>query len=238
MAELYLSGMHARNTYILLPGAGLGPRIWDPLVPYLTPPVLAARYPRGPELGLSDYVEAIIEQVDAAGVKDLVLVAHSIGGCLAPLLCAHYGDRVRGLVAVGAVVPPPGGSFAGSMPVPQRWMLPWLLRFFGTRPPDQAIRNELCQDLDAEQTAAVIERFTPESRRLYTDPVRYTSLPERRLYVRLTDDRSLSQALQGEMSKRLDGDVASLPTGHLPMLSRPAELARIIAAFSPPSDAI
>ena len=196
-------------------------------------PVLAVRYPEGTALALQDYLGAIMQQIEAAGVGDMVLVAHSIGGCLALPLSDHYKSRVRGLVAVGAVVPPDGGSFAGSMPVPQRWILPLLLRFFGTRPPDQAIRNELCHDLDAEQTAAVVENFQPESRYLYTDPVRYDSLPDRRLYVRLTDDRSLSHELQGQMIETLgQPEVRELPTGHLPMLSRPAELARIIEEFA------
>ena len=196
-------------------------------------PVLAVRYPERPALALQDYLRAIMQQIEAAGVGDMVLVAHSIGGCLALPLSDHYKSRVRGLVAVGAVVPPDGGSFAGSMPVPQRWILPLLLRFFGTRPPDQAIRNELCHDLDAEQTAAVVENFRPESRYLYTDRVRYDSLPGRRLYVRLTDDRSLSQDLQSQMIETLgQPEVRELPTGHLPMLSRPAELARIIEEFA------
>ena len=232
--------MLTRCTYVLLPGAGLGPRIWDPLTPLLESPVLAVRYPQDPASTLADYVQAIIEQIEAADADDMILVAHSIGGCLAPPLWEHYGGRVRGLVAVGAVVPPSGGSFAGSMPVPQRWILPLLLRFFGTRPPEQAIRDELCHDLDAEQTTAVIENFQPESRRLFTDTVRYTSLPERRLYVRLTDDRSLSQDLQSETIDRLTGapfgvsntEVVNLSTGHLPMVSQPAELASEIGTFA------
>ena len=51
--------------------------------------------------------------------------------------------------------------------------------------------------------------------------------------MRLTEDRSLSHALQGQMIETLgQPEVRELPTGHLPMLSRPAELARLVEEFA------
>ena len=220
-------------TLVLLPGAGLGPRLWTRLPEYLSLPVLAVTYPKGPDKRLQDYLDHIIREIDGSRVGEMIVVAHSIGGCLAPQLCAHYGPRVKGLLAIGAVIPRSGNSFAGSMPAPQRWILPLLLRWFGTRAPDEAIRNELCHDLDREQTAQVIENFAPESRHLYTDRVVYATLPDRRCYLRLTDDRSLSQHLQSQMIETLGAtQVHELPCGHLPMLSRPAELAGILEDFA------
>ena len=196
-------------------------------------PVLAVSYPKGPDLRLQDYLDHTIREIDGNRIGDMIVVAHSIGGCLAPQLCAHYGSRVKSLIAVGAVVPRSGSSFAGSMPAPQRWVLPLLLRWFGTRPPDKAIRNELCHDLDQEQTAEVIENFSPESRHLSTDRVVYDALPDHRCYVRLTDDRSLSQPLQTQMIETLGAtEVRELQSGHLPMLSRPSELAGIMEDFA------
>ena len=226
-------GMPTDCTLVLLPGAGLGPQLWTRLPEYLSTPVLAVTYPKGSDERLQDYLDHIIQEIDDSRIGDMVVVAHSIGGCLAPQLCAHYGPRVKGLLAIGAVIPRSGTSFAGSMPIPQRWVLPLLLRWFGTRPPDDAIRKQLCHDLDQEQTAEVIESFTPESRYLYTDRVEYATLPDRRCYVRLTDDRSLSQHLQSQMIEILSAtEIRELPCGHLPMLSRPAELAGILENFS------
>jgi pimeloyl-ACP methyl ester carboxylesterase len=89
------------------------------------------------------------------------------------------------------------------------------------------VKKAYCNDLDTEATARVLARLSREPRRLYLDPVRWATLPAGlpRHYVKLSQDVSFSPPEQDAMIQRLGARVTVLDTGHLPMISRPAELA-------------
>lgn len=96
-------------TFVLIPGAGSGPWYWHLLVPELERrghEALAVDLPCDDDrAGFTDYADAVRDQVgDRYG--DLVLVAQSLGGFTAPLVC----DRlpVTMMVLVAAMVPRPG----------------------------------------------------------------------------------------------------------------------------------
>ena len=221
---------------VLLHGAGLGAFIWNDAVSRMRQPALAVDFPnRGQgdranrNLALRDYAEAVVEQVERWGRGRVALVAHSIGGCVALEVADRLGDRVVGLVGVGAAFPRSGETYASCLPFPQKLVMPLLLRAFGTRPPAKAIERGLCSDLTPEQTREVVERFTPESRSLYTDDVEYRSLPAARWYVKLTEDREFPSSMQHAMAGNLEATrVVEMDSGHLPMMSRPADVARIV----------
>lgn len=227
---------------ILIHGAGLGSYIWKDVTRQLKHPIIAVDFPYREEsvnqtkqLSVKDYLHTIIEQVDRQSKSELIIVAHSIGGVLGLLLADHYQDRLAGFVAVGAVIPKPGKSFLNSLPFPQRWIMPVILHIFGTKPPDRAIAQQLCNDLSEEQTKEVIDRFTPEAKSLYNTPLSSPGLPPscRSLYVFLEKDRSVPFNLQQRMCYNLQaGETASIDAGHLPMLSAPGETARVLREFT------
>ena len=65
------------------------------------------RVPAGP--GLAGHASAVVRVADELELDDVVLVGHSMGGYLAPLVAAKLGDRVRKLVLLdGGVLPEPG----------------------------------------------------------------------------------------------------------------------------------
>jgi pimeloyl-ACP methyl ester carboxylesterase len=136
-------------------------------------------------------------------VKKFIIVAHSIGGVLALKIASLLPDRVVGLVAVGAAIPEQGNSFLSAMTFAKRTLMRVLLRIFGTRPPESAIRQGLCNDLTPEQSAAIVRDFVPESIRLYTDRAE-AAAPQ---YTEI------------------------LQSGHLPMMSKPKELRRALQSF-------
>lgn len=89
----------------------------------------------------------------------------------------------------------------------------------------------LCNDLDAETTEAFLERRVPEPPRFLLEKVSPAGLPPGLpcRYVRLTDDRSVTDAARQQNIDRLDNpQIHDLPSGHLPMLSRPDELAALL----------
>jgi pimeloyl-ACP methyl ester carboxylesterase len=95
-------------TYVLIPGAGGAAWYWHRLVPELQRrghDAVAVDLPAGDEsAGLREYADAVVA---AAGQRDdLVVVAQSMGGLTAPLVC----DRlpVSRLTLVNAMIPSPG----------------------------------------------------------------------------------------------------------------------------------
>lgn len=221
---------------VFIHGAGLGDWIWEEMSGVLGSPHVFADFPardRGDQgrqaLRLDDYADHVVEQVAGLPVERLVVVAHSLGGVVGLKVADQLGDRLAGFVGVGAAIPTDGGSFVSSLPAPKRWIVGTLMRVFGTKPPESAIRQGMCNDLSDEQTDLVVRRFVPESRAVYfgrTD-VPLPSVP--RSYVRLTEDHEFDQATQRAMAANLGTeDVREVSSGHLPMLSNPKELAELL----------
>ena len=58
--------------------------------------------------GLAGHAAEVVRVADESGLEDVILVGHSMGGYLAPLVAAKLGDRVRKLVLLdGGVLPEP-----------------------------------------------------------------------------------------------------------------------------------
>jgi pimeloyl-ACP methyl ester carboxylesterase len=162
-----------------------------------------------------------------------VIVAHSLGGVVALKLAAGLSTRLAGFVGVGAAIPADGGSFVSSLPLPKRVLTRVLMRVAGTRPPEAAIRRGLCSDLGAREADEVVRRFVPESRAVYLER---TTAPAPRVpgrYVLLTEDREFGVPLQRTMASSLHAaDMREISSGHMPMLSQPDELARVVNEFA------
>lgn len=226
--------------FVFIHGAGLNGGVWDYVVEGLGHPYLKVEYPlrdrdviSGHHLGLEDYVNHMAEQVRTWGTNKFVIVAHSLGGVLAMELASRFTGRVAGFVAIGAAIPKRGGSFVSVLPFPLRAIMPIILKTAGTKPPESAIRHGLCSDLPEEQASRIAAEFVPESRRVYTDRVQ-ASIPDvPKLYVKLTQDKEFGLSTQESMIANLSADrVESLSTGHLPMLSDPRGVQRILDGFA------
>lgn len=230
---------HEQTGFVFLNGAGLDSRIWGSMLEGLEFPYLLVESPRRKEslesrkeLALTDYVTHAKRQIDAWEIRRFVIVAHSLGGVIALRLASERAKRLAGFVAVGAAIPGNGGSFLSVLPFPKRILLRAIMRTMGTRPPESAIRAGLCSDLTGEQAAEIVQGFTPEAIRLYTDKTG-TSVPQvPKLYVKLTRDKEFDPSLQNKMISNLSPEfVRELDTGHLPMLSDPDGLRGILEDF-------
>ena len=225
---------------VLLPGAGLGGWIWEPVIPLLHVPALAVEIPGRAarpadrrHVTLESAADAVAGDIRAWEPGRIVLVGHSLGGVFLPEVARRVPDRIAALVFVAAEAPVDGDRALDLIPTPLRLLLRamWIVRPGGVRPPPSATRHALCNDLDDATTATVVERIEPEAPGVYRDRVTWTGVPEvPRTYVKCLQDRSdISPARQDEMAKRLHADrVVTLETGHLPMLARPGELAAVL----------
>lgn len=107
---------------ILVPGAWMGGWIWEPsaeglrgsgidaeaiTLEGLEPGVLEASIA---EVGLDDHVQQLVEYVNDDSSRPVVLVSHSYSGMVAWCAADRLGDRVIGLICVGAFVARDGRS--------------------------------------------------------------------------------------------------------------------------------
>lgn len=214
--------------FVFIHGAGLDNFIWDRLVDSVSAPCLALKFPmrqyRAKEtavLSLQEYISDLSKQIEAFEPRGFILVTHSIGTCLGLPIASFFPDRIKGFVSIAGFVPPSRQSFVKTLPFPQRILMPFLLKAFGTKPPNSTIEKELCHDLDEAITAQILQTFTPESINIYTEPIVY-SLPEcQRMYIQTTEDRSIPTSLQNQMAQELKAHkIVKISGGHLAMLSQ------------------
>lgn len=225
--------------FVFIHGAGLEGRVWEQVTDGLGFHALLADFPLRDKtyesrrrLTLQDYVKYIRDQVLEWNADRIVLVAHSLGGVLALQLAAELSERLAGFVAVSAAIPKQGGSFLSTLPLPQRILLPLLLRTAGTKPPASVIRSGLCSDLSAEQAEDIVRGFVPESVRVYTDRIDASAPEAPKLYIRLKKDKEFGLPLQNKMITNLSPQhVYDLDAGHLPMLSQPDQLRAMLQRF-------
>lgn len=217
---------------LFLSGAGLPDWAWDDVGAQLsgTPCEVAAR-PADSRATLADHADAAAAR---APWPTFAVVAHSIGGAVAAELLARHPHRVAAVLGVAAVVPPAGRSFVGCSPLPQRLVLGAVVRAFGTRPPERAIRAT-ADGLPTAVGDRLVADFAPESRRLYLDDVSPWQSPLVTGYLRTTCDREVPTRLQDRSAAVLGAQwTDDAATGHLPMLQAPdavsAAVRRLLAA--------
>lgn len=217
---------------VFISGAGLPSAIWDGLKSNLKVPVLTVDFSDRTKLTFDGYVNRAATAIADWGNHHFILVAHSIGALVGLKVAERFKERLKGFVAIGSVIPKSGQSFASSMPFPQNLILPILLSLFGTKPPKKSIETELCHDLPLDTTVNIVNNFTPEAKALYTTKIHFDLPGTRRLYIKLSDDRTITPDMQDQMIKNFNAtEVKTIHSGHLPMLSKPDELASILNDF-------
>jgi pimeloyl-ACP methyl ester carboxylesterase len=139
------------TTYVLIPGSGGDAWDWHRLVPELRQrghEVVAVNLPAADEpAGLAKYADAVI---DAIGDRtQLILVAQSLAGFTAPLVCDAL--PVDLLALLNAMVPAPGET-------PGHW---WADTGRGAARPEQAARDGRALDDDPDLLAGFFHDVPP-----------------------------------------------------------------------------
>lgn len=221
-------------TYLLVHGAWGGGWNWDLVRPLLeadgsrviSPTLrgLAEGEIPAADTGLDDHVDQICEILVEEDVSDAVLVGHSYGGMVITGVTARCPERVARLVYLDAFVPPPGGAPCDILPfLPE--VFAQLSRDGIAAPPDL---GELF-GLTAEELAWVDDRMRPMPERSATDRIGDYDpglLDERdpRFLVCLSRPDFDAPA---RLLEQRGWTVERLDTHHYPMISMPAEVARV-----------
>jgi pimeloyl-ACP methyl ester carboxylesterase len=220
-------------TFVLVPGAGGVAWYWHRVVPLLQAAghdAAAVDLPGDDErAGLATYTDRVIEAIGAH--EDVVLVAQSLGGFTAPLVCARA--PVRRLVLVNAMIPVPGET-------PGEW---WdhtgstSARTAAARRSGYSASFDpeiyFLHDVPPEIIASGEAQRRDEAEIVFTEPCRFGAWPEVPIHVIAgRDDRFFPIDFQRNVAReRLHANVDELPGGHLVALSNPRGLADLLLAY-------
>ncbi len=243
-------------TFVLVHGGGSSSGFWDLLSPRLGHPALAvdlpgrAGRPADPmALTVEDCVASVVADVEAAGLADVVLVAHSSGCFFVPGIVARLGARVRHIVLTPPCVPPEGGLGLDAMkPSYARRARESLAaaRRDGTAmttagPPadPEILRRAYGGELDDAQLAfiAAPRRNPVDSMNFYFQPVHWSAAANVPVTViRQLRDPVTPLALQDEMIARLPDQrlvtVVDLDTGHIPAVTDVDTIAELLGGIA------
>jgi pimeloyl-ACP methyl ester carboxylesterase len=188
-------------------------------------------------LTIGQCVDSVIEQIDAAGLDEVVLVGHSMAGLTVPGVAAALGpDRVRRMVMVACCVPPQGQTVVDTLTGPFRVMATRAARSRQPAKPMPKLMSDLmfCNGMTAAQKAFVARQLCSEASTITAEPVDRSALSPDipRSWVIPLRDRSLRPKQQRRFIANLGGvdDVVEIDACHDVMVSHPDALATLLAA--------
>jgi pimeloyl-ACP methyl ester carboxylesterase len=231
---------------VLVHGGGLAADSWELLIgevhqlaPELTvfaPDMPGRRNKPGDlrEMTLADFVDSLVGDIESAGLTDIVIVGHSIGGVTLPGVATKLGGaRVREMIFAGAFLPPEGMAIADS--------LPWLLARIARRvvkggvpreTPSWLARFAYLNRVPSHRRRFMTGKLYPESLRILTEKVSWRGMPDDvpRTWILTLRDRAIAPKLQRKNIQALGGVQTLIPIDscHCLMVSEPQGLARIL----------
>jgi pimeloyl-ACP methyl ester carboxylesterase len=187
------------------------------------------------EVHIRDFVDSAVHDIRRAGVSDIVLVGHSMAGLSLPGIVAELPGLVRHVVLVSAVILAPGATLIDLVAEEQRDEVRRLQPSReGVLLPDEVTIAMQCYDMDESQTRFTLDVVVPEAywpTREPPDVCEFDPSVER-TWIRLTRDQTFTPDVQDVMSARAKCERAvDIDSGHMAMISHPAELARVLNAL-------
>ncbi|MEV7773098.1 alpha/beta fold hydrolase [Kitasatospora sp. NPDC086791] len=225
--------------FVLVAGAWLGSWAWDEVVSELRAAGHGVRpltlsglgEKRDAPAGQRAHVADVVAEVERFDLREVVLVGHSYAGIPVGQAAERIGDRLARLVLVDANVPVAGESFADQIPEPAA--LRAELAAHGGWWPPLPPAEFAGQGLTTGQIARIAERATPHPGASLTEPAvlegPLSALPA--VYVKCLLDWPEPPPVVAGLVAEGHWRLAELDTGHWPMFSAPAELARILGEF-------
>jgi len=219
---------------LLVPGLWLDASSWDAVLPALEaaghrPHPLTLPGPAVGDLVVDDWVDAVVREVDRLD-EPVVLVGHSGGGNVVWGAADRRPERVRRVILVDTIVPPPGGMIS-EFPVDDG-----VVHFPGW----DFFDDDDTADIDDETRRRTAEHVVDVPGRVPTSPLTLTD--ERRYEVPVTvlsgqlDAESLPRVLEdwpayaNEFGRIRDVEIVRLESGHWPQFSQPERFSERLAA--------
>ena len=226
-------------SFVLVPGAGGDAWYWHLVVPKLQergheaiPVDLPAADDRA---GLSEYAATVVRAIGGRDPRRVILVAQSLGGFTAPLVCKQLPIAL--LVLLNAMIPKPGET-------PGEW---WANTNHTGAKRQQNLRDgrradapfdplvEFFHDVPQSVVDSAWARGEPrQSDTVFGSRCTFKAWPTVPIRVLVgRDDRFLPADFQRRVAReRLGISADEMPGGHLVALSQPAELAARLSAYA------
>jgi pimeloyl-ACP methyl ester carboxylesterase len=229
--------MTARNaeksTLVLIPGAGGMASYWNRVASLLE---LAHQVPipvdlpgDDPSVSLNDYADIVVRAIGTR--SNAILVAHSLGGFTAPLVCARV--PIRQLIFVNAMIPEPGetaGAWWGNTGAPQARIA---AAENGGYSAEFDLQTYFLHDVPEAVLRDGPARPREQSDSIFQYPCGFRDWPAIPIHVVASaDDRFFPLDFQRRVAiDRLGKEAEVVPGGHLVALSRPTELVDLLLRF-------
>jgi pimeloyl-ACP methyl ester carboxylesterase len=220
------TGKQRVDSFVLIPGAGGMAWYWHRVAPLLEQAhheAIAIDLP-GDDMnaGLDDYTDIVVRAIGEQ--SNVILVAQSLGGFTAPLVCARAA--VRMLVFVNAMIPRPGETA-------EAW---WEntgavgARIAAAKAGGYSAEFDLPTYFLHDVPAAVLRegpsRPREQAEAVFNEPCRFECWPQIPIHaIASANDRFFPLQFQRRVARdRLKADLEVLPGGHLVALSNPEGL--------------
>jgi pimeloyl-ACP methyl ester carboxylesterase len=185
-------------------------------------------------LTIAGYVDSLVGDIESAGMEDIVIVGHSMGGMMLPgVVTKLRAARVHEMIFAAAFLPPEGASIVDS----SSWLIERIAR--------HRARNEV-----PSETPRLFARFTyfngvplrrrrfmagklyAESPRILTENVSWRGMPNNipRTWLLTLRDRALAPKMQRKYMEAIGGvqTIIEFDTCHCLMVSEPELLAETL----------
>tara|TARA_B100000614_G_scaffold254276_1_gene269440 strand:- start:730 stop:1497 length:768 start_codon:yes stop_codon:yes gene_type:complete len=231
--------------FLFIPGGGMSSWVWRYLDNDLGSNgiLIDQRIPANTKearrtVGLADCVRHIEECVGDIDESRIVVVAHSGGGVLAPIVAGRMSERVDGIIFVAANIPEHGHNATDALPFPIRILNRVAARVqvrsdsIPMRKYETMIRKSFCNTCTEQAIQYVLNQtLQSEPLCLLNERVDWAQVPAtvRMAYIRLTKDKTASVALQDRMAGNLAiREVHEIESDHMVMISHPDSFNRTI----------
>ncbi len=231
---------------VLVHGGGMAADSWElaveeihrlaPELTVLAPDVPGRRNKPGDlrKVTVADCVDSLVGDIESAGLEDIVIVGHSIGGMALPGVATKLGAaRVREMIFAAAFLPPEGASLVDSLP----WLFAKIARRFvsGGVPretPRLLARFAYLNGIPSHRRRFMSGKLYPESLPVLVENVSRRGMPDDipRTWILTLRDRAIAPKLQRNNIQALGGVQTLIPIDscHCLMVSDPERLAGIL----------
>ena len=191
-----------------------------------------------PAITLDTHIDDVISAIEVEELHDVVLAVHSYAGMIGTAVADRIGKHLKHLVYVDAVIPKPGESWSSTQSAAtqqQRLSAAKASTRFSFPPPDPVVFG-----LTDADHAWVKRRQTPHPGNTYQAPLSFDMrrvAAIARTFVNCTQPALATiepSRLRAKDPKFWDGawlpnsKIVEIKTGHDPMISEPAALAKIL----------